>query len=122
MPTPDLIRHGFEEHLRLLQAGTAEDLTDLFAEDGVIEDPAKPESKIGKAAIRSHFDVAKQFEMTELLAIRVVANSCAAFFQVTTKTPDATFDGTPIDIFSFDETGKITSMRAYWGEHDVTNL
>lgn len=123
MTAPDLIRHGVEEYLRLLQEGTAEDLTDLFTEDGFIEDPAGATPKVGKVTIREHFDLAKQFQMTtDLLAIRIVEDSCAAFFKVTTKTSDGTYVGAPIDVFTFDTAGRITSMRAYWGEHDTTDI
>jgi steroid Delta-isomerase len=121
MPSADQIRHGVDKYVRLLQEGTAEELTNLFAEGAELVDPAGTPAKTGHAAIRAHFDLAAPYDMTtELLAARIAGDSAAAYFRVTTKTTDGVFVSAPIDVFMFDDEGKVTSLRAYWGPDDYT--
>ncbi|WP_368655912.1 hypothetical protein [Rhodococcus sp. 1168] len=55
-----------------------------------------------------------------LLTVRV-AGHCAAFhFRVVTETGDQTITIEPIYIMTFDDQARITSIRAFWSEDDVS--
>ena len=51
---------------------------------------------------------------------RIAGGQAAFCFEVATVTPDATFVLAPIDVMTFDDEGRITSMRAFWGPGDMT--
>jgi steroid delta-isomerase len=120
MTSPELMRHAVEEYLRLLEDGTADELTALFSADASLSDPAGDPPKTG-AEIRAHFELAVPYEMTtKLLALRIAGHSAAAYFQVTTRVEDDTYLSSPIDVFTFDDEGKVTSLSAYWGPDDYT--
>lgn len=121
MTNPELIRTAVTEYVRLLEQGTAAELSSLFVDDAFIVDPVGSDPKVGRKAIRAHFDRVEPLEMqTKLLALRIAGDSAAAFFQVTTKIGMREFVSAPIDVFKVAEDGRIASLGAYWGEHDYT--
>lgn len=121
MATPEQMRAAVEAYLNGLVNKDAAGLTDLFADDAVFEDPYGSEPKVGREAIRGHFDGAAQFDMTtELQQLRIAGDAAAAFFTVRMTVGDQEYSSAPIDVFTFNDEGKITNMRAYWGEHDYS--
>jgi steroid delta-isomerase len=56
---------------------------------------------------------------TRLFTIRTAAGEAAFHFEVKTITDDATFTMAPIEVMTFDEDGRITSMRAWWSDTDM---
>lgn len=108
---------------RYLQAvgnGTADDIASCYAEDGMLEDPVGSEPRRGRAAIREFYSALEGTRRyTELLTIRVAGDSAAFHFLVRTELGDRTFEIEPIDVMTFDEEQRITSMRAFWSGGDM---
>ena len=56
---------------------------------------------------------------TELLAVRVSGSAAAFHFRVRTHLPDQVVEVEPIDVMTFDDDARITSMRAFWSPSDL---
>ncbi|GII64315.1 steroid Delta-isomerase [Sphaerisporangium krabiense] len=107
-------------YLDAVANGTADDIAACYAPDGTLEDPVGSEPRRGHAAIREFYaGLAGARRRTELLAIRVAGDSAAFHFHVRTELADQTFEVEPIDVMTFDEEQRITSMRAFWSPGDM---
>lgn len=121
MAAPEQMRAGVEAYLNGLASKDAEGLTNLFADDAVFEDPYGSEPKVGRDAIRAHFDGATQYDMTlDLQELRIAGDAAAAFFTVAMSIGGQEYNSAPIDVFTFNDDGKIIGLRAYWGDHDYS--
>ncbi|GAB5452921.1 MAG: nuclear transport factor 2 family protein [Halioglobus sp.] len=94
-----------------------ESIIDLYADDCWIEDPVGTERKHGKDALREFYQVAIDLGAIGSLEseIRVAGNEVAFAFTMNVDTGEGIFSTRPIDIMTFNEEGKITTMRAFWG-------
>ena len=120
MPSADTIRSAVNSYIELLGTGKADDLTALFAEDATVEDPVGSEPRRGKAAIHEFYSVIENLKReTELVSMKVVGNEAAFMFRLTMTAGDVRSRIEPIDHMKFDEDGKVTSMRAFWGPEDM---
>lgn len=102
----------------------SEAIVQLYAVDGTVEDPIGTPLRSGIEAIRSFYkmSVGTGAKLTLDGPVRTAGNIAAFPFSV-----NATLDGVRylievIDIFNFDENGKITRMRAFWGPQNVRQL
>ncbi|MEH6590144.1 MAG: nuclear transport factor 2 family protein [Halioglobus sp.] len=88
-------------------------IRDIYAEDAVVEDPVGTDKHIGKAAVCAFYETA--LSSGAKLALtgnpRCAGNSVAFPFQV--QMPGLAIE--IIDVFEFDDAGKVNSMKAYWG-------
>jgi steroid Delta-isomerase len=123
MPSAEQISHTVNRYLELLADGKADDIAALYADDATVEDPVGGEVHIGRTAIRGFYtSIEKGKAQTEVLTLRALGNEAA--FQWTLSL-DFDDNGMRIDIISvmtFDDEGKIASMKAYWGPDNVTQL
>jgi steroid Delta-isomerase len=96
-------------------------LANLYAEDATVEDPFGSAAFVGREAIREFYRMVVQNKATlKLLGpVRTAAN-CAAFpfecrfvFQGVLSRFDI------IDVFRFDEHGKIKGMQAFYGPENI---
>ncbi|MGW4421502.1 nuclear transport factor 2 family protein [Streptosporangium sp. NPDC004631] len=114
------INDAVVRYLDAVANGTADDLASCYAEDGTLEDPVGSEPRRGRAAIREFYSTLKGARRsTELLTVRVAGDSAAFHFRVRIERGDRTFEIEPIDVMTFDEDQRITSMRAYWSGDDM---
>lgn len=116
------IRDVVEQYVKLVGSGPTEDIVALYAPDAVIEDPMGTEPRRGHDAIREFYDVLASLEReTELRpdTVRIAGKHAAFMFVLVTKFGDQRLTITPIDVMAFDDEGRITSMRAYWGQDDM---
>ena len=102
-------------------AADVDTILSIFAEDAVVEDPVGTRALHGKEALRAFFSVG--IEMGAKLHmtgdIRCAGNSAAFVFAV-----ELEFGGAPkrievIDVFCFNDFGKVIEMRAYWGPENM---
>ena len=117
------IRDVVEQYVKLVGAGPTADIVDLYAPDAVIEDPIGTEPKQGHDAIREFYDVIASLERETSLApetVRIVGNHAAFVFTLVTKAGGHRMTLSPIDVMEFDDEGRITRMRAYWGADDMS--
>lgn len=108
-------------YLRALESGDVEAIVSLYAEDATVEDPVGSTPVVGHDAIRAFFAKAQDmFPRTKLDgAVRVAGRECAFAFAVTVTYQGQRITIHPIDTFRFDEQGRITQMRAYFGADNI---
>lgn len=104
-------------------AGDAEGVLALFAPDAQMEDP------IG-SPIKSRDEMAAFFRDGATYGVRITldapirgshGNEAAMSFEVRFTPPDSPpLLIRSLDVCTFDEEGRITSLRAYWGPDDIS--
>ena len=105
-----------DNYLLYLNEKNLEGILSLYADNATVEDPVGSELVIGMAALRKFYSGAVNIDLklTRTGPVRVAGIEIAFPFQLLMNV-----DGTPmvtdiIDVFRFDEAGKIVSMRAFW--------
>ncbi|GAA3655083.1 nuclear transport factor 2 family protein [Nocardioides ginsengisoli] len=105
---------------RVADAASGADIAALYADHGTLEDPVGSPALKGTGEIAAFYDALAGLERrTELLALRVSGNEAAFSFRVVTGSGAEQATIEPIDVMTFDEEGRITSMRAFWSPADV---
>lgn len=93
----------------------------LYAEDAVVEDPIGTPEKIGAKAIQTFYEKSMQSKavLKRTGPIRINGNQAAFPFQAQVTMPAGRLEIDVIDVMTFNDDGKITSMRAYFGERNT---
>jgi steroid delta-isomerase len=93
-------------------------IKDIFAADAIVEDPVGSDIHNGIDAICAFYDgaLASGAKLVTTGPPRCAGNCVAFPFQAT--MPGMTID--IIDVFEFNEAGKVVSMKAYWGPENLT--
>ncbi|MFR9751610.1 nuclear transport factor 2 family protein [Nocardia sp. 004] len=116
------IRDVVEQYVKLVGTGPTEDIVQLYAPDATVEDPVGTPVKRGHAAIREFYEVIAALDRETQLRpedIRIAGNQAAFPFTLVTKAGGQRFTLSPIDVMEFDAEGRITTMRAFWGQEDM---
>jgi steroid Delta-isomerase len=123
MPSAEQITQTVTRYLEFVSKGQPDDIAGLYADDATVEDPVGGEVHIGRQAIRGFYGTLENVKaQTEVLTLRALGNAAAFHW---TLSIDFGGNGMRIDIISvmtFDEESKIASMKAYWGQDNVTNF
>jgi steroid delta-isomerase len=124
MLSAELITQTVNRYMELVSTGTADDIVELYTEDATLEDPVGGgETHIGRQAILGFYKTMESAgREAELLAIRVGGHEAAFMFALTVTIGDAKMRIEPMEVMVFDDAGKITAMKAYWGPENVTQL
>jgi steroid delta-isomerase len=102
-------------YVELLGRGSADELTALYTSDATVEDPVGTDVRHGHDEIRDLYRrVEKQDRTVELLSMHVNGNEAAFLARLTVIAGDVTTRIDGIDVMTFDEQARITSMRAFW--------
>lgn len=125
LPDQAVMRAGLEAYVDRINRGDLDGILALFAPGAVIEDPLGSPPRTGND-IRAWFTdtIAFQTRIRPVAPIRGShANAAALVFDVRFQPPE----GPPLlirslDICTFDQDGRITSLKAYWGPDDITAL
>lgn len=118
--SPERIREVVAEYVRLVATGTADEIVALYADGATVEDPVGSDVLTDRAAIRAFYAGLEGLEQqTRLVELRVAGGEAVFHFEVATVTDGITYTLAPFDAMTFDDDGRITSMRAYWGEQDM---
>lgn len=92
-------------------------IRELYADNAIVEDPVGTEPKVGMAAILEFYEAGigagAKLELTG--SPRVAGNSVAFPFRVQWGEMQIEI----IDVFDFDESGKVCHMKAYWGPENT---
>ncbi|MDA0891563.1 MAG: nuclear transport factor 2 family protein [Proteobacteria bacterium] len=112
-----------ETYTRSLEASDLESLLDLFADDASIEDPVGTPLREGKEVLRAFYAEACQgVAKAELTGSpRLAGNEVAFPFTVTAGTPEQEITINIIDVFRFNDAGKVATMRAFWGPDNMNS-
>jgi steroid delta-isomerase len=93
-------------------------IREIFADDAVVEDPVGSDPHKGIEEICGFYE--QGFSMHAKLSLneepRCAGNSVAFSFTVTVGEMKIQ----PIDVFEFNEQGKVASMKAYWGPENTS--
>jgi steroid Delta-isomerase len=119
MPSAEQITQTVNHYLETVSQGRPDEIAALYAEDATVEDPVGGEVHIGRQAIRGFYTAVEGVESkTEVVTLRALGNEAAFFWRLV-------LGGMSIEIISvmtFNDDGEITSMKAYWGPENVTQL
>jgi steroid delta-isomerase len=123
MSSAEQITQTVTRYLDFVSKGQPDEIAALYADDATVEDPVGGEVHIGRQAIRGFYGTLENVKaQTEVLTLRALGNEAAFHW---TLSIDFDGNGMRIDIISvmtFDEDGKIASMKAYWTQDNVTQL
>ena len=108
-------------YLELLAKGQADAIADLYATDATVEDPVGGEVHIGRQAIHGFYsNVPGTNNETEVVTLRALGNEVAFFWRLIVDLGEGgkmTIE--IISVMTFDDEGKIASMKAYWGPDNI---
>jgi steroid delta-isomerase len=99
-------------------------IEDIFDSNASVEDPVGSDPRVGQKALRelylNGFGINIKAELTGNVRC---AGTCAVFpFFVILQGGDPPIKIEVIDVFEFNESGKVMSMKAYWGPDNCTPL
>jgi steroid delta-isomerase len=115
MPSADEIRRTVERYVQLMNAGDADGIAALYADDATLEDPIGSPAQRGRAAILGWYRAAAGKVRVELTGPIRVAGGEAAFPMLgTIGAPASPAYLDIIDVMKFDAAGRIAAMRAFW--------
>lgn len=94
---------------------------DLFAPDATVEDPDGTPPHVGHDAIYAFYkmSMATGAKLELQGPVRTTADTAAFAFSVHLTIGDAPMRVDVIDLFRFDEAGKVASMRAFFGQDNM---
>lgn len=120
--TKDGIRATAEAYVAALDRTDTDALAAIYADDATVEDPIGSPVREGIAAIREFYGNLATLRMdAEFLEARVFEAEVLFNFRLTTHFDETT--STTIDVWDhmvFDESGKVSAMRAFWGDENVS--
>ncbi|MGU3497538.1 nuclear transport factor 2 family protein [Mycobacterium sp. C31M] len=118
---PDALQGFVQRYLDTAANGSADDVAALYAEDATLEDPVGGgEVHIGRQAIAGFYKNVEGVDATtELLSFRAGGTEAAFVFAITVG---GAMRIEPIEVMTFNAEGLITSMKAYWGPANITQL
>jgi steroid delta-isomerase len=106
-----------DRYVQYVSDGDTDSILELYADDCWIEDPIGSEKKVGKDALREFYDTIKALDvspvMTRIGPVCVCADEAAFQFRIDIDLGEAKIAMTSTDTMTFDDDGRITSMRAF---------
>ena len=114
------IREVIDAYVDRVAHGSADEVLALYAEGATVEDPVGTDVREGLEAIREFYAPLEGLEQEgRVVAARIAGGQAAFQFELATKAGEQTYTLSPIDVMTFDDDGRITSMRAFWSNDDV---
>ena len=115
MADPNHIRQVYDRYPELVTKGDVDGIVDLYADDATIEDPIGSEIRAGRAAVRAFYEAsAGTITMKRTGPVRVAGREAATPLVVLMGPEGQQQALDIISVMTFDDSGKIQSMRAYW--------
>ncbi len=119
--SPEKIREVIEQYVARVATGTTDQVLELFADGATVEDPVGSEVRSTRESIRDFYSGLEELEQAgDVLSVRIAGGEAAFLFELRTHAGEKTYTLSPIDVMTFDDEGRITSMRAYWGDADLS--
>ena len=105
---------------KYMDAFTTQDINlirEIYADDAVVEDPVGTDPHVGIEAVCAFYEGALASGAKLVLSgePRCAGNAVAFPFQA--QMPGVEID--IIDVFEFNDAGKVNSMKAYWGPENM---
>jgi steroid delta-isomerase len=116
----DRILETVQSYVDLVGKGTAEEVLALYAEGATVEDPVGSEVRTTRDSLREFYAALEPLEQeTRLVSAKIAEGEAAFLFEIVTRVGDQTYTLAPIDVMTFDDDARITSMRAFWSNADM---
>lgn len=116
----EAILETINAYVARVATGTTDEILDLYAEGATVEDPVGSEVRTTRESIREFYSTLEGLEqVAQLVVARVAGNEAAFQFELVTKAGEQTYTLAPIDVMTFDDDARITSMKAYWSGEDM---
>jgi steroid delta-isomerase len=123
MADAETIRSTITRYMAAMSATDRDTWLGCFASGATLEDPVGSDVLTGVDAIGGFFDnvhaMADGITMEPTGPVRVADGQAAFPFRIVTGSGDAALAMPVIDIMTFDDDGRITSMRAFWDMADM---
>lgn len=123
MTDSDHQRSVVERYLAAHSRSDVDGIVALFAADATVRDPADAEPFVGVDAIRRFFSSTHETMDSLTLTLDGPVRCCGEFaaFPMTARAVmgDLVTEIDIIDVFTFDDAGLVTEMRAYWSGSDL---
>ncbi len=132
------MKDAVQAYFDLFNAQDAQGIADLYAENATVTDPVGTPAKDGKEAILAFYTMAVKngARLKQNGPTRIAGNSAAFAFTVSVGAmtdvdgdvavavdlPKGGMTIDVIDTFQFNEDGKVTEMKAYWGPLNITQV
>jgi steroid delta-isomerase len=128
MPTQAEMKAVMVKYVERVNAGDADGVVALYADNATIEDPVGSQPRADRAAIVDLYQKA----VAGNVRLRIVAGPYGSFTNATAMAAEVRVDSpvgvsgqTPtriplIEVMTFDDQCRISSMRAYWGSEEMT--
>jgi steroid Delta-isomerase len=114
----ELLRGRIRTYMERFSANDREGWLDLFADDAWIEDPVGTPRRQGRAEIGAFWDesheVPDAIELVPLGILTVVGDEAVFTMQARATLAGQVFGIDVIDLMTFDDAGRITTMRAFF--------
>ena len=106
------------DYIRLMSVGDWQGVAGLYAEDATVEDPVGAEPHRGIEAVAAFYKGAVSNGVKLHLdgPVRVAGREVAFPFHAEVKFDGNTMHIHVIDVFKFNDAGKIVAMRAFFGQ------
>lgn len=124
MTTFEQAKHACTTYIESLVAGDVDAVLALFADSATVEDPVGTPLKVGKEALRPFYEVACN-SVTEAHFTgepKFAGGELAFPFMITIGSGADAMTIDIIDVFSFDDHGKVVAMRAFWGPENMASV
>ncbi|HEX4016598.1 MAG TPA: nuclear transport factor 2 family protein [Frankiaceae bacterium] len=115
MATREEICATCDQYIALLTKGDTEGIVALYDPNARVEDPLGTEPKYGHEAIRGFYSAVAGVTLTatRLGPVTVVGHEAAFQFRIDVPVGEDTISMVTTDLMTFDESGKVISMKAY---------
>jgi steroid delta-isomerase len=116
-PAESAMKEALQAYIDHFNAGDLDALISLFADDASVEDPVGSPAKRGLAEIRAFYD--ESIKTGAKLALSApIRGSHADAAAMAFEARIGALTIRVIDVMTFDSSGKIASMKAYFGQGD----
>ncbi|KOS58043.1 nuclear transport factor 2 family protein [Rhodococcus rhodochrous] len=122
-PTPAAIRATVESYIRSVAKGTTDEVLALYAPGATVEDPVGTDVRTTEESLREFYAMIEPLTQTgELLTLKIAGGNAAFLFRLTTHLGEQDLVMEVVDVMTFDDDARITSMKAYWSQEDMQTV
>lgn len=124
MPDPARMEAVIHAYVAAFEAGSADQVAALYAQDATVEDPIGSPIHHGREAIRAFYAQAMQSGAKLSLEgpIRIAGDYAVFPFAVHLNHDGGAKRIDVIDTFRFNEANEVIEMRAFWGPTNMTGF
>jgi steroid delta-isomerase len=124
MPNPQKMEAAVHAYVAAFDAGSADAVAALYAQDATVEDPIGAPIHHGREAIRAFYAESMQTgaKLTLEGPVRIAGDYAVFPFAVHLNYDGGAKRIDVIDTFRFNEADEVIEMRAFWGSTNMTGF